>query len=144
VHIPYRGAGPAVQDLLAGQVPMMVLDLATALPHIKTGKLTALAVASGNRLPLQPDVPTLKEIGLGDVEMYAWQGMAVPVSTPKEIVSRLNAEVTKAIAAPEVQKRLTDLGVEPLSGSPEQMANYIKTETARWHALIKERRLTLD
>jgi tripartite-type tricarboxylate transporter receptor subunit TctC len=144
VHIPYRGAGPAVQDLLAGQVPMMVLDLATALPHIKTGKLTALAVASGNRLPLQPDVPTLKEIGLGDVEMYAWQGMAVPVNTPKEIVSRLNAEVTKAIAAPEVQKRLTDLGVEPLSGSPEQMANYIKTETARWHALIKERRLTLD
>jgi tripartite-type tricarboxylate transporter receptor subunit TctC len=144
VHIPYRGAGPAVQDLLAGQVPMMVLDLATALPHIKTGKLTALAVASGNRLPLQPDVPTLKEIGLGDVEMYAWQGVAVPAGTPKEIVSRLNAEVSKAIAAPDVIKRLTDLGVEPLSGSPEQMADYIKTETERWHALIKERRLTLD
>lgn len=144
VHIPYRGAGPAVQDLLAGQVPMMVLDLATALPHIKTGKLTALAVASGHRLPMQPDVPTLKEIGLGDVEMYAWQGMAVPAGTPKEIVSRLNAEVTKAIAAPDVVKRLTELGVEPLSGSPEQMADYIKSETARWHSLIKERRLTLD
>jgi tripartite-type tricarboxylate transporter receptor subunit TctC len=144
VHIPYRGAGPAVQDLLAGQVPMMVLDLATALPHIKTGKLTALAVASGNRLPSQPDVPTLKEIGLGDVEMYAWQGMAVPAGTPKEIVSRLNAEVTKAIAAPDVVKRLTELGVDPLSGTPEQMADYIKSETARWHALIKERRLTLD
>jgi tripartite-type tricarboxylate transporter receptor subunit TctC len=144
VHIPYRGAGPAVQDLLAGQVSMMVLDLATALPHIKTGKLTALAVASASRQPLQPDVPTLKEIGLGDVEMYAWQGMAVPVSTPKDIVTRLNAEMTKAIAAPEVQKRLADLGVEPLSGSPAQMADYIKTETARWHALIKERQLTLD
>jgi tripartite-type tricarboxylate transporter receptor subunit TctC len=144
VHIPYRGAGPAVQDLLAGQVSMMVLDLATALPHIKTGKLTALAVASASRQPLQPDVPTLKEIGLGDVEMYAWQGMAVPVSTPKDIVTRLNAEMTKAIAAPEVQKRLADLGVESLSGSPAQMADYIKTETARWHALIKERQLTLD
>jgi tripartite-type tricarboxylate transporter receptor subunit TctC len=144
VHIPYRGAGSAVQDLLAGQVPMMVLDLATALPHIKTGKLTALAVASGSRLPLQPDVPTLREVGLGDVEMYAWQGMAVPVNTPKDIVARLNAEVSKAIAAPEVQKRLTGLGVEPLSGSPEQMANYIRTETARWHALIKDRQLTLD
>jgi tripartite-type tricarboxylate transporter receptor subunit TctC len=144
VHIPYRGAGPAVQDLLAGQVPMMVLDLATALPHIKTGKLNALAVASASRLPLQPDVPTLKEVGLDGVEMYAWQGMAVPANTPKEIVTRLNAEMTQAIAAPEVNKKLTDIGVEPLSGSPEQMANYIKTETARWHALIKERRLTLD
>lgn len=144
VHIPYRGAGPAVQDVLAGQVPMMVLDLATALPHIKAGKLNALAVASGSRLALQPDVPTLKEIGLGDVEMYAWQGMAVPANTPKDIVARLNAEMTKAIAAPEVNKKLVDIGVEPLSSSPEQMADYIKTETARWHALIKDRQLSLD
>jgi tripartite-type tricarboxylate transporter receptor subunit TctC len=95
-------------------------------------------------LPLQPDVPTLKEIGLGDVEMYAWQGMVVPVNTPRDIVTRLNAEVTQAIAAPEVHRKLTDMGIEPLSGSPEQMADYLRTETARWHALIKERRLTLD
>jgi tripartite-type tricarboxylate transporter receptor subunit TctC len=133
-----------VQDVLAGQVPMMMLDLATALPHIKTGKLSALAVASARRLPLQPDVPTFKEIGLDDVEMYAWQGLVVPAGTPKEIVAHLNAEVTKAIAAPEVHRKLTDFGVEPLSGSPEQMADYIKTETARWHGLIKQRQLTLD
>ncbi|RJF98086.1 Bug family tripartite tricarboxylate transporter substrate binding protein [Noviherbaspirillum saxi] len=144
VHIPYRGAGPAVQDVLAGQVPMMILDLATALPHIKSGKLTALAVASGNRLALQPDVPTLKELGYSDLEMYAWQGIAVPAATPKDIVARLNTEVTKALAAPEVSKRLTDLGIEPLSGTPEQMASYIKSETVRWHALIKERGITLD
>jgi tripartite-type tricarboxylate transporter receptor subunit TctC len=144
VHIPYRGAAPAVQDVLAGHVPMMILDLATALPHIRAGKLNALAVASANRLTQLPDVPTLKEAGLDNVEMYAWQGLAVPDDTPKEIVSRLNAEVTKAMAAPEVVKRLTDFGVEPLPGTPEQMAGYIKSESARWHPLIKERKLTVD
>ncbi|MFC7514490.1 Bug family tripartite tricarboxylate transporter substrate binding protein [Herbaspirillum sp. GCM10030257] len=144
VHIPYRGAGPAVQDVLAGQVPMMILDLATALPHIRTGKLTALAVASDKRLSLQPDVPTLKELGYNDLEMYAWQGMAVPVATPKDIVARLNSEVNKALTAPDVTKRLTDLGIEPLPGTQEQMASYIKSETTRWHALIKERGITLD
>ncbi|HEV2609123.1 MAG TPA: tripartite tricarboxylate transporter substrate binding protein [Noviherbaspirillum sp.] len=144
VHIPYRGAGPAVQDVLAGQVPMMILDLATAMPHIKTGKLTALAVLSGKRLSLQPDVPTLKEVGLGDDEIYAWQGVVLPEGASREVVTRLNGELTKAIAAPEVAKKLTDFGVEPLSGSPEQMADYIRTETARWHALIKQRKLGLD
>jgi tripartite-type tricarboxylate transporter receptor subunit TctC len=144
VHIPYRGAGPAVQDVLANQVPMMVLDLATALPHLKSGKLNALAVASASRLSQLPDVPTLKEAGIGDVEMYAWQGVAVPAATPKDILARLNGEIVKAVAAPEVSKRLADLGIEPLSGTPEQMANYIKTETTRWHALIKERQLTLE
>lgn len=144
VHIPYRGAAPALQDVLAGQVPMMVLDLATALPQIKSGRLNALAVASPNRLPQLPDAPTLKEVGLGDVEMYAWQGIVVPANTPKDIVARLNAEIIKAIATPEVNKKLVDFGVEPLSGTPEQMSAYIKSETVRWHALIKERKLALD
>ena len=144
VHIPYRGAGPAVQDVLGNQVPMMMLDLATALPHLKSGKLQALAVASGSRLAQQPNVPTLKELGFDDIEMYAWQGIAVPVGTPPEVVGRLNAEVNKALAAPEVQKRLGELGVELLGGTSRQMADYLQSETARWHPLIKERKITLD
>lgn len=144
VHIPYRGAGPAVQDVIAGQVPMMMLDTAVAMPHVKAGRLNVLAVATPARLPQLPDVPTMKEIGFGDTEMYAWQSVAVPVGTPQDVVSRLNAEITKAIANPDVNKKLTDFGVDPLSGTPEQMANYIKTETVRWHALIKQRGLTLD
>ncbi|HEY8606240.1 MAG TPA: tripartite tricarboxylate transporter substrate binding protein [Noviherbaspirillum sp.] len=144
VHIPYRGAGPAVQDVLGNQVPVMMLDLATALPHLKSGKLKALAVASGKRLALQPEVPTMQELGFGDVEMYAWQGIAVPAGTGGDVVARLNAEVNKALAAPEVHKRLGDLGVELLGGTPQQMADYLRSETTRWHALIKERKITLD
>jgi len=144
VHVPYRGAAPAVQDVLGNQVPVMVIDTAVGLPHIRSGKLVALGVLSKQRLAALPDVPTVAEQGLGDIEVAAWQGMVVPAATPREIVLRLNAELVKALDTPEVRRKLQDFGLEPTPGTPEQMAAYIRSETERWHALIKARGLTLD
>jgi len=102
LHIPYRGAAPAVQDVLSNQVPVMVLDTAVGLPHIRAGKLVALGVLSRQRLAALPDVPTLEQQGIKDTEVYAWQGMIVPAGTPRELIARLNAELVKALAVPDV------------------------------------------
>ncbi len=144
VHIPYRGAAPAVQDVLGNQLPLMVIDTAVGLPHIRSGKLVPLGVLSRQRLAALPAVPTLEEQGIRDTEVYAWQGMVVPAATPRDISSKLTAELTRAIATPEVTRKLQEFGLEPISGSAEQMAAYIKSETVRWHALIKQRGLTLE
>jgi len=144
VHIPYRGAAPAVQDVLGNQLPVMVIDTAVGLPHIRAGKLVPLGVFSRQRLAALPNVPTLEEQGVGDTEVYAWQGMVAPAATPREVTSRLSAELGRAIAVPEVTRKLQDFGLEPIPGSAEQMAQYVRAETARWHALIRERNLTLD
>lgn len=144
VHIPYRGAAPAVQDVLGNQLPVMVIDTAVGLPHLRAGKLVPLGVMSRQRLAALPDVPTLEEQGIRDTEVYAWQGLVVPAATPREITARLTSELNKAIMAPDVSKKLTDFGLEPIAGSAEQMGAYIKSETARWHALIRQRGLMLD
>lgn len=144
VHIPYRGAAPAVQDVLGNQVPVMVIDTAVGLQHIRAGKLVPLGVFSPKRLAALPNVPTLEEQGIGDTEVYAWQGMVVPAATPRELTARLSTELGRAIAVPEVTRKLQDFGLEPIPGSAEQMAQYVRSETARWHALIRERNLTLD
>jgi len=144
LHIPYRGAAPAVQDVLSNQVPVMVLDTAVGLPHIRAGKLVALGVLSRQRLAALPDVPTLEQQGIKDTEVYAWQGMIVPAGTPRELIARLNAELVKALAVPDVAGKLRDFGLEPTPSTPEQMSAYIQSEIARWHALIRERKLTLE
>ncbi|MGH6609906.1 MAG: Bug family tripartite tricarboxylate transporter substrate binding protein [Burkholderiaceae bacterium] len=144
VHIPYRGAAPAVQDVLGNQLPVMVIDTAVGLQHIRSGKLVPLGVMSKQRLAALPNVPTLEEQGIRDTEVYAWQGMVVPAATPREITSRLTDELNKAIATPEVSKKLVEFGLEPIPSKAQQMADYIKSETARWHALIKQRQLTLE
>lgn len=143
-HIPYRGAAPAVNDLLGNQVPMMFLDTAVAIPHIKAGKLVALGVASKRRLPQLPDVPTFEELGVRDFEVHAWQGVVVPAGTPAPIVTRLQNELIKAIDTPEVKKRLTEFGLEPTPMGSEAFASFVKAEVARWHALIKERHISLN
>jgi tripartite-type tricarboxylate transporter receptor subunit TctC len=144
VHIPYRGAAPAVQDVLGNQLPLMVIDTAVGLPHIRAGKLVPLGVFSRQRLASLPNVPTLDQQGVGDTEVYAWQGMVVPAATPRDITSRLTTELARAIATPEVSKKLVEFGLEPIPGTGEQMAAYVKSETERWHALIRSRGLTLD
>ena len=144
VHIPYRGAAPAVQDLLGNQVPTMVIDTAVGLPYIRSGKLIALGVLSRQRLAALPNVPTLEEQGISDAEVFAWQGMVAPAGTPREIVSRLNAELVKAISSPDVSRRLVEFGLEPTPSTPEQMVAYVQSESARWHALIKQRGLSLE
>ena len=144
VHIPYRGAAPAVQDLLGNTLPLMVIDTAVGLPHIRAGKLVPLGVFSRQRLATLPNVPTLEEQGIGDTEVYAWQGMVVPAATPRDVTARLTAELSRSISAPDVAKKLQEFGLEPIPGSAEQMAEYVKSETARWHGLIRARGLTLD
>ena len=144
VHVPYKGAAPAVQDLMAGQIPLMLLDIAVALPQIRAGKIKALGALSPARLPLLPDVATMAEQGVADVVAYAWLGMIVPAATPKDVVAALNAEIVKAVQNPAVSAKLRDFGMEPLSSTPEQMRDYIHSETRRWHPLIKERNIRLD
>jgi tripartite-type tricarboxylate transporter receptor subunit TctC len=144
VHVPYRGTAMAVQDVIAGQVPMMVLDTAAGLPQIRSGKVKALAVMSKKRIPSLPDVPTLDELGVKDFEVTAWQGLFVPKGTPADIVTRLSAEMNKAIATPEVKAKLEDFGLEVTPTDGPALAAFLQKETSFWHTLIKERKLSAD
>lgn len=144
VHVPYRGTALAVQDVISGQVPMMVLDTAAGLPQIRGGKVKALAVMSKKRIPSLPDVPTLDELGVKDFEVTAWQGLFVPKGTPADITTRLTAEMTKAITTPEVKAKLEDFGLEVTPSDGPALASFLQKETAFWHALIKERNLSAE
>jgi tripartite-type tricarboxylate transporter receptor subunit TctC len=144
VHVPYRGTALAVQDVISGQVPMMVLDTAAGLPQIRGGKVKALAVMSKKRIPSLPDVPTLDELGIKDFEVTAWQGLFVPKGTPADITTRLTAEMNKAIATPEVKAKLEDFGLEVTPSNGPALAAFLQKETAFWHALIKERGLSAE
>lgn len=144
VHVPYRGTALAVQDVISGQVPMMVLDTAAGLPQIRAGKVKALAVMSKKRLPSLPDVPTLDEIGIKDFEVTAWQGLFVPKGTPSDIVAHLSAEMIKAINVPEVKARLEEFGLEVTPSDGPALAAFLQKETSFWHALIKERNLSAE
>jgi len=143
-HVPYKGAAPAIQDLLGGQVPLMFLDLAAGAPQVKSGKLKALAVASDKRIAALPDLPTVAESGLPGFEAWAWQALAVPVATPNDIVARLNAEYRKAIAVPELRQKLIDAGIDPLQSSPEDASAYARSETLKWAKVISEGKITVE
>lgn len=144
LHVPYRGTAMAVQDVIAGQVPIAVLDTAAGLAQIRGGKLRALAVMTRKRIPLLPEVPTLDEVGVKDFEATAWQSLFVPRGTPPEIVSRLTIEMNKAITTPEVKQRLEEFGLEVLPGDSPALAQFLQKETVFWHALIKAQRLVGD
>jgi tripartite-type tricarboxylate transporter receptor subunit TctC len=144
VHVPYRGTALAVQDVISGQVPMMVLDTAAGLPQIKGGKVKALAVMSKKRIASLPDVPTLDELGIKGFEVTAWQGLFVPHGTPPEIVARLTQEMHKAINTPEVKARLEEFGLDVAPTDGPALAAFVQQETKFWHALIKERKLSAD
>jgi tripartite-type tricarboxylate transporter receptor subunit TctC len=143
-HVPYKGAAPAIQDLLSGQVPLMFLDLAAGAPQIKAGKLKALAVASDKRIAALPDLVTVGEAGLAGFEAWAWQVLAVPENTPPDIVARLNAEYRKAISMPEIRQKLIDAGIDPLQSSPQDASAYIRSETLKWAKVISEGRITVE
>ena len=143
-HVPYKGAGPAIQDLVGGQVPVMFLDLAAGAPMIKAGKIKVLGVASPKRIAALPNVPTLAEQGIADFEAWAWQGLVVPAGTPGDIVARLNSEYAKAVADPAVRQKLVDAGIEPVTSTPEQMASYVKSETAKWAQVIKQANIKVE
>jgi tripartite-type tricarboxylate transporter receptor subunit TctC len=143
-HVPYKGAAPAIQDLLAGQVPLMFLDLAAGAPQIKAGKLKALAVASDKRIAALPDLVTVGEAGVEGFEAWAWQALAVPEDTPRDIVAKLNAEYRKAIAVPELRQKLIDAGIDPLQSSPQDASAYIRSETLKWAKVISEGKITVE
>ena len=144
VHVPYRGAAPALADVAGGQVPAMMVDMAAGAGFIKGGKVKALAVANATRLPQLPDVPTFAELGIKNVEAAALVGMVVPAATPPDVINALNKSVVAAINDPAVRKRLIDFGVEPVGNTPAQFAELLRNETTRWQKLITDLKITLD
>jgi tripartite-type tricarboxylate transporter receptor subunit TctC len=136
-HVPYKGSGPAMIDLVGGQVNLMFDNIPSAISHIRGGKLRALATTGARRSFVLPEVPTMVEAGVAGYESTAWFGLAMPAGTPKEIVARMNAEGQKATKAPEFMKRMNDLGYEIIGGSSEQMAAMIQDELKRWGPIVK-------
>jgi tripartite-type tricarboxylate transporter receptor subunit TctC len=143
-HVAYRGAAPAMQDILGGQVPFMMVDTASGNQFVLAGKVKAIGVASAKRIATLPDVPTLAEQGLSDFEAYAWQGLAVPSGTPSDTVAKLNKALVDALNSTAVQARFQALGVEGLPGTPNDMAKYVKDERERWGRLIKATGIRID
>jgi tripartite-type tricarboxylate transporter receptor subunit TctC len=138
-HIPYKGSAPALVDVVGGQTQMMIDTISTVLPYARDNRLRVLAVAMPRRLAVLPEVPTLEEAAnLPGFEMSAWQGILVPAATPKEVVARLNAEVNKAVQNPDLRQRLAVGGSEPLGGTSEQYAAYIRSELQRWSKVVKD------
>jgi tripartite-type tricarboxylate transporter receptor subunit TctC len=137
-HVPYKGSGPAVTDVISGQVPMMFDTTLVVGSHVKGGKLRAVAVASTKRLAGLPDVPAASEAGVAGFEVSSWQAIFAPAGTPKPVVQRLNAEIAKVLKLPDVSARLADLAVEPDGGPPEKLAEYQKSEIAKWAKVVKE------
>ena len=138
VHVPYKGSGLALIGLASGQVDMEVLAAPAALGQIQSGRVRALAVLSPERMPDLPNVPTAREQGFPNFDISVWYGMLAPAGTPREIINRLNAELIKAVTAPDMKPRLAQAGVEPLTSTPEEFGNFIRSEAARFDKVIKE------
>ncbi len=143
-HIPYKGSGPLVTDLLGGQITMTFDTVTPVLQHIRSGKLRALAVTTAQRSTALPDVPTLDEAGLKGFAIGTWFGVLAPAATPKDILARLNTEMVKAIQSPEFRKRMDEIGAEPIGNSAEQMAAQIKAETEKFARLVKEAKVVIE
>ncbi|MBO1074610.1 Bug family tripartite tricarboxylate transporter substrate binding protein [Roseomonas marmotae] len=144
-HVPYRGAAPALNDLLAGTLEAMVLDLPSGLEYLRSGRVKPLAICSATRHPGLPEVPTIQEaLGIGRFEAYAWQGMVVPARTPAAIADRLTAELARALQDSAVTDKMRGIGLEPLTGGPDEFKTLIEAERAVWVPLIKERGIVLD
>jgi tripartite-type tricarboxylate transporter receptor subunit TctC len=143
-HVPYKGNGPAVQDLLAGHIPSMFLDLVTVSQQIKSGKIKVLGVAGPKRLASLPNVPPIAESGLPGFEAWAWQGLSVPRGTPQPIIARLNAAYAATAADPEIKKKMDEMSVDLTPSTPEEMAAYMKSETAKWAKTIKDGNISIE
>lgn len=144
LHVPYKGSAPAVADLLGGQVQMMFDNMPVSLPHVKAGKLRALAVTSMTRSAALPDVPTMDEEGLKGFDATSWFGLLAPAGTPKDIVAKLNAASVKALASAEMRERLAAQGAEPMGNTPDQFAAFIKAEIDKWAKVVKASGARID
>jgi tripartite-type tricarboxylate transporter receptor subunit TctC len=137
LHVPYKGVGPALVDLLGGRVEI-TFAVPTIIEQVKSGQVRALAVTGPKRLPGLPDVPTVAEAGFAELEFGSWNGLHVPVGTPKPIVAKINSAISKARDLPDIRQRMTELGFTPEGGSPEQFGEFVKRDLARWQKVVKE------
>jgi tripartite-type tricarboxylate transporter receptor subunit TctC len=143
-QVPYKGSAPMVTDLLGGQVDVMFDNAPHVMPHVKAGKMRALAITSPKRSPLLPDVPTVSELGFSGFEVSVWYGFAAPAGTPPAIIAKLNHEMNKILAMDDIKKTFADAGVEPMGGTTQQFDAYFKAQTARWGKVIKEANVIAD
>ena len=144
LHVPYKGSAPAMNDLLGGQVQLMFSDAPTAIPHLKTGRVKALGVASAQRSALFPDVPTMAEQGLSDYEAYSWAGFMAPAGTPKDIVAQLSADINKLLNQSDIKQRLHQVGAEAMPSAPDQFAKTLKIEINKWAKVVKAGNIQAD
>jgi len=144
LHVPYKGSAPALQDLLGGQVGAMFDQVVTSLPHVRSGKLRALAVTTLKRTPVAPDLPTIAESGLAGYSVTTWHGLLAPAATPREIVERLSKETAKALGSPEVREKFLAQGAEPTPSTPEQFRAFIESEIEQWAKVVKVSGAKLD
>ncbi|WP_431286586.1 Bug family tripartite tricarboxylate transporter substrate binding protein [Roseateles chitinivorans] len=144
LHVPYKGSGPLATDLLGGQIQMSFDTVTPVLPHVKAGKLRALAVTTARRSSALPDVPTLEEAGLKGFDIGTWFGVLAPAATPKDIVTKLNTEMVKVLQAPEFRKRMEEIGAETTGGTSEQLATQIRNETGKFAKLVKEANVQIE
>jgi tripartite-type tricarboxylate transporter receptor subunit TctC len=144
IHVPYKGGGPALNDVIGGQVPLFFGNLASTLQHVQSGKLKALAVTSDKRSTILPDVPTLSESGLKGTEIYEWNAVFAPANTPEPVMKKLAAAFQQALDAPEVKARVAQLGGELQKSSPEQARTFIEQQINLWGRVVKERKITIE
>jgi tripartite-type tricarboxylate transporter receptor subunit TctC len=144
VHVPFKGGGPAMVDVIAGNTQVMLGSLVQTLPQIKSGKLKALGVGGTKRSPTMPEVPTIAEAGVPGFVSGSWAGVLAPGGTPKPIVDRLSSEIAKIVRLPDVRTRLAELGVEPSGNSPAEFRAFMEAEVARWATVIEQAKIRLD
>ena len=144
IHVPYKGGAPAISDLLGGQVTYSFQNINAVLSHIQSGKLKALAITGDKRSPLLPNVPTMAEAGVKNVNVYSWQAVAAPKGLPADVKGKLHAAIVAALADPQVRQRMTDVGFEIVANTPEQFARFQQQEFARWKQVIETGKITSD
>jgi len=143
-HVPYKGSAPAISDLLGGHIPVMFDSTIAIMPHIKSGKVKAIAITSGQRSELLPDVPTFAESGVPAIESYAWYGMFAPAKTPKDVIAKINAEAQKVMKSAEFKKVLADTGSTYVGDTPENFGKFVQAEHAKWGKVVKDSGATVD
>ena len=144
VHVPYKGVNLAMNDVLSGQIHLVVIGVPAAAPHIKSGRLRALALIAPQRAAAVPEVPTVAEAGLNDFEVTTWYGVLAPAGTPRPIIGRLNAELVKIMHAPDTRERLAGMATDPLTSTPEEFSAYLRQEIAKWAEVVRKANLKAD
>jgi tripartite-type tricarboxylate transporter receptor subunit TctC len=144
VHVPYKGSPQGITDLIAGQVQLMFDNLTSISPHVRSGKVRGLGVSSLKRSPIFPDLPAIAEAGVPGYETNSWGGIVVPVGTPKAIVVKLNTEINKALQSATLKERYASIEAEPVGGTPEQFAGFVKKETVKWGDVVRKSGAKID